>query len=87
MKPYIHTWLPEIVLMVALTSGCGGVSPAVREAYAIEQARCLANEREIIARQGTTEAQDEEDFAAERARCDAALQAIEHGTSTDGGTP
>lgn len=80
------TFLALLSTFLALPS-CGGVSPEVRGAYAIEQARCLANEREIIARQGTTEAEDEAAYAAEQARCDAALQAIEHNPApaVDGG--
>jgi hypothetical protein len=64
------------VAALALLVGCGGVSAETRTAYAVEQARCLANERAIIAREGTTREQDEADYAAEQARCDAALVAI-----------
>lgn len=69
-----------VLLMVALTPLCGcGASAATRSAYALEQARCIANERSIIDREGTTEEQDRADMASERARCDAALDAIEAG--------
>lgn len=61
-----------------LSSGCGA-SAATRSTYALEQARCIANEREIVDREGTTLEQDQADMAAERARCDAALDAIEGG--------
>lgn len=57
-------------------SGCGTASAEVRTAYAIEQARCIAAERAIVDRAGTTEEQDRADLAAERARCDAALGQI-----------
>ena len=53
-----------------------GASPEVRVSYATETARCLANEREIIERVGTTREEDDAAFLAERARCDAALAAI-----------
>lgn len=69
----------NIAVFAFVLAACGGVSPETRTAYAVEQARCLANERAIIDRAGTTMEQDETDFAAERARCDAALQAIEAG--------
>ena len=62
------------------SSGCGpSVTPETRTLYAIEQARCVESEEAIVARQGTTEAQDQADLAAERARCDAALRAVEGG--------
>jgi hypothetical protein len=64
-------------LGLLLTSGCGGASDALRAAYATEAARCVMNERAIVDRQGTTEEQDRADLDAERARCDAALDAIE----------
>lgn len=57
-------------------AGCGAASTEVRTAYAIEQAACIAHERAIVDRAGTTEEQDRADLAAERARCDAALFAI-----------
>jgi hypothetical protein len=56
-------------------SGCGAASSEQRSAYAIEQARCIANERAIVDRVSTEE-EDRRDLAAERARCDAALDAI-----------
>ena len=61
-----------------LMSGCGA-SAQTRVAYATEQARCIANERAIVDRAGTTEEADRADLAAERARCDAALSSIEGG--------
>lgn len=64
-------------LVLIFLVGCGGASAQVRTAYSIEIAHCAANEHEIVARQGTTRAQDEHDLAVERARCDAALHAIE----------
>lgn len=58
-----------------LLASCGA-SERVRVAYASEVALCIANERAIIDREGTSREQDEADLAAERARCDAALVAI-----------
>jgi hypothetical protein len=55
--------------------GCGA-SAATHSAYSIEAARCIANERVIIERTGTTEEQDRADMAAERARCDHELSLI-----------
>lgn len=57
--------------------GCGGASAETRARYSLEAARCVANERSIVDREGTTEAQDRADMTAERARCDAALAEIE----------
>ncbi len=71
LKPMLVRLLPLAFVFVA---GCGA-SGAVRSAYALEQARCLANERQIIDRE-SSEAEDDRDMAAERARCDAALLAI-----------
>lgn len=68
--------LAACALVASCCAGCGA-SAATRSAYALEQARCIANEREIIARRGTTEEEDTAAMAAERARCDAALDAIE----------
>lgn len=62
--------------LAAVLPGCGA-SAATQGAYALEQARCIANEREIVDRQGSTLAEDQAALAAERARCDAALDAIE----------
>jgi hypothetical protein len=67
-----------VVLVLAFV-GCGGASDALRAAYATEAARCVANERAIVDRQGTTEEQDRADLALERTRCDAALAGIEEG--------
>lgn len=60
-----------------LLLGCGA-SAQVRAAYAAEVAHCMEMERAIVHREGTTLEQDQEDMAAERVRCDAALEAIEH---------
>jgi hypothetical protein len=68
--------LAVVALVAACCSGCGA-SAATQGAYALEQARCLANERDIVDRQGTTLEEDQASLAAERARCDAALDAIE----------
>lgn len=68
--------LAVVALVAMLSQGCGA-SAATQGAYALEQARCLANERQIVDQQGTTLAEDQAALAAERARCDAALDAIE----------
>ena len=68
--------LASMLLVAQQCAGCGGASPEVRSAYAIEQARCLANERAIIDRAGTGYEEDRADLAAERARCDLALRSI-----------
>jgi hypothetical protein len=57
-------------------SGCGGATAEQRTAYAVEQARCLANERAIVDREGTSYELDRYDLEQERARCDAALRVI-----------
>ena len=62
--------------LAVMAAGCGGASAEVRTAYAVEQARCLANERAIIDRAGTSYDDDVEAMRVERARCDAALRAI-----------
>jgi hypothetical protein len=70
-----------VVLMFAVSAaalnmaGCGA-SAATREAYAAEVARCVAGERAIVDRSGTSEEEDREALALERARCNAALAAI-----------
>jgi len=69
MKPY--------ALALCLVACGPAVTPEVRTAYAIEQARCIENEEAIVARAGTTEAEDLADLAIERARCDTALRAVE----------
>lgn len=61
---------------LAATVGCGGATGVTRTSYALEEARCVSNERVIVDRANTTREQDETDLAAERARCDAALAAI-----------
>ena len=62
-------------LILILLTGCGA-SAELRARYATEVARCTANERAIVDRQGTTYEQDRADLEVERARCDAALAAI-----------
>ena len=62
-------------LSLASVVGCGAAE--VRLRYGAEAALCAANERAIVDRTGTTEAEDLEALALERARCDAALRAAE----------
>ena len=52
------------------------MSADVRHRYATEVAHCIANERAIIDRQGTSYEQDRDDLDVERARCNAALEQI-----------
>ena len=69
-------WLAALVCVAVWTGvGCGA-SAAVRASYAAETERCMAAESAIVARQGTTEAEDRADLAALRAECDAHLAAI-----------
>lgn len=66
-----------LVALACLTApGCGSVSPETRSAYALEVARCAANEEAIVDRRDTTMDEDVEAIRAERARCDAALSEI-----------
>jgi hypothetical protein len=66
-----------IVSLALLSMGVScGASEQLRVAYAAEVALCIANERAIVDREGTTREQDLADLAAERARCDAALEAV-----------
>jgi hypothetical protein len=67
--------MKTILILSALTVGCGA-SAEIRTRYATEMARCIANERAIIDRQGTSYEQDREDLDVERVRCNAALQQI-----------
>ena len=67
--------LKHFFLFSVLLPGCGA-SAELRTRYATEVARCIANERAIIDRQGTSYEQDREDLDVERARCNAALQQI-----------
>ncbi len=68
---------PALVALALLSMGVScGASEQLRVAYAAEVALCVANERAIVDREGTTREQDLADLAAERARCDAALAAI-----------
>ena len=72
----MNNYTLALLSMFLALPACGGATGEVRTAYAVEQARCLANERAIIAREGTTREQDEADYAAEQARCDAELVRI-----------
>ena len=65
-----------IALTAIILAGCGA-SAEIRTRYATEVSHCIANERAIIDRQGTSYEQDREDLDAERARCNAALESIE----------
>lgn len=71
----IHGFAFALGMLLLLGAHCGA-SPETRTRYAAEVARCMANERSIIDREGTTLEQDREDLEVERARCDAALAAI-----------
>lgn len=62
-------------VLSGVVSGCGA-SAATREGYSAEVARCVAAERAIVDREGTSEEEDREALALERSRCDAALAAI-----------
>ena len=64
-----------LILSALTTVGCGA-SAELRTRYATEVSRCIANERAIIDRQGTSYEQDREDLDVERVRCNAALQQI-----------
>ena len=66
--------MKHLIFFVALT-GCGA-SAELRARYATEVARCTANERAIVDRQGTSFEEDQRDLLLERNRCDAALAAI-----------
>ena len=69
--------LAIVLGLCALALACGPTTtPQVRSAYALETARCVANERAIVDREATTYAQDIADLATERLRCDAALAEI-----------
>jgi hypothetical protein len=59
--------------------GACGASDAMRARYAEETSRCILNERAIVQREDTSYDEDVAALAAERARCDAALDRIEHG--------
>jgi hypothetical protein len=71
--------LLALVFAFGMTLPACGASDAMRAAYAEEVARCTLNERAIVAREGTTEEQDAQALELERARCDAALRAVEGG--------
>ena len=64
-----------LLILSALAAGCGA-SAEIRTRYATEVSRCIANERAIVDRQGTSYEQDREDLDVERVRCNAALQQI-----------
>jgi hypothetical protein len=69
-----------VLLPVLLFFACGCISAAdVRLRYGAELATCAANERAIVDRVGSTEAEDREALELERVRCDAALRAAESG--------
>lgn len=67
--------LVRLALLLVLLS-CSGASAATHTAYALEEARCVNNERQIVNRTGHTLEEDQHDLALERARCDAALRAL-----------
>jgi hypothetical protein len=72
-------WGVAAVLVLVVTgaiAGCGA-SLEVRTDYALEQARCIRNQQEIVDRPGTTYDQDYEDMVAEVARCNRELRLIE----------
>ena len=77
---WMRTPPPAALLLVALAltlPACGAQLTATqRTALAVETQLCIANERAIVERQGTTEDEDRAALAAERARCDAARAAI-----------
>jgi hypothetical protein len=64
-----------IALTAIILAGCGA-SAEIRTRYATEVSRCIANERAIVDRQGTSYEQDRDDLDVERARCNAALESI-----------
>ena len=67
--------MKNILILSALAAGCGA-SAEIRTRYATEVSRCIANERAIVDRQGTSYEQDRDDLDVERARCNAALESI-----------
>lgn len=75
-------WLTVILVASILVAfehsfGCGGASGPTRVSYSLEVARCIAEERAIVDRVGTSAAEDHRDLVAARRRCDDALDAIE----------
>lgn len=66
----------RIALGVVMLAASCGASEQIRASYAAEVALCIANERAIVDREGTSREEDEAALVAERARCDAALEAI-----------
>ena len=68
------------ILIAALLASCGGASAGTRTAYSVAVAQCVARERSIVDRTGTTEEQDRADLAAEREECDHNLARIEGST-------
>lgn len=79
--------LPAAVLLFALLGasvvGCGaGITDAERSAWTVEEAACEHDIDVIVAREETTQAEDEAALAAEQERCHAAHEAILH---PDGG--
>jgi hypothetical protein len=72
----IHGLMVIVGTALLLSGASCGASADIRTRYAVEVARCTANERAIVDREGTSLEQDREDLEVERARCDAALAAI-----------
>jgi len=87
----LAVWLAFLSLYLALPGCAAGITDAQRVAYAQEEQRCEANEDAIIARTGSTYADDSRDLEAERERCNAALHTILGMTPAsapvDGGAP
>lgn len=78
--PTVRRSAPTVVAAVtAMTLMACGASQATRTAYTVETARCIANERAIETREGSTLEEDLEDLELERVRCRAALRLIEGG--------
>lgn len=71
--------LAACVLALSLSGATCSASPELRARYAEEVARCVATERAIVDREGSTLDEDRADLEFERARCDEALRAIEEG--------
>lgn len=63
--------LVVLVVLAWLMRGCGASG-----AYRTEEERCERAEAVVVAREGTSAAEDAEDLAWERARCDEALRVI-----------
>lgn len=74
-----HRLMVVVGFALLLAGATCNASKDTRRRYMEEVARCTANERMIVRREDSTFQEDEADLAAERARCDAALIAIEEG--------